>query len=222
VSALALLEDGFPHGTRDGYDAGCRGRICSGRDLFGRSCSEAAIAYRGDWTYQKRVDAGMSAAEIHALELAEAEEAKAARRAERKREAEAARAGAVSAAPRLSAVPTGSGKPAKAKGGRKASTREKPWTAAEKARVALLNASGWNDSRIARELGRPVSSTRAIRIGLGLERIAASGGVHVPITHGTPSGYARGCKGSECPATPSCGDVGRAYYRERWAKRRDS
>lgn len=71
MSSADLFEDGFPHGTKEGYDRGCRGHgSCPGVLDFGRSCNQASMSYAGDYTYKQRVDAGMGPAEIAELERA--------------------------------------------------------------------------------------------------------------------------------------------------------
>lgn len=69
MSSADLFEDGFPHGTKEGFDKGCRGHgSCPGVLDFGRSCSQASMSYAGDYTYKKRVDGGLSPARIAELE----------------------------------------------------------------------------------------------------------------------------------------------------------
>jgi hypothetical protein len=71
MSSADLFEDGFPHGTKEGYDKGCRGHgSCPGVLEFGRSCNQASMHYSGDYEYRKRVDAGLGPAEIAELERA--------------------------------------------------------------------------------------------------------------------------------------------------------
>lgn len=64
MSSMDLFEDGFPHSTPAGYEAGCRGSHCPGKDEHGFSCSEAHVRYAGDYGYRRRVDAGEGPAEI--------------------------------------------------------------------------------------------------------------------------------------------------------------
>lgn len=62
---LDILSD-IPHGTVDGYRAGCHGSAAScGADV---SCAVAFTRYQGDWGFRKRVDAGESPASIIAAE----------------------------------------------------------------------------------------------------------------------------------------------------------
>lgn len=200
--SVELLEDAFPHGTVEGHEAGCRGRICPGREAYGWSCAEAVLRFRGDWGFRKRVLAGMGPAEIAAEETevreAERRAAKAARRAER-----AARRPA-----RVARV--------KRERPRKTDRRVRAWTQEELVRIGELNAAGRNDSEIAREMGRAVSSVRERRVELGLRTAAAK----VGITHGTRGGYERGCRDG-CPAERSCADVAREYWREANRKYRE-
>lgn len=64
MSSADLFEDGFPHGTADGYDKGCRGAGCSAGIEHGLSCKTAKIKSRSDFQYQKLVKTGASVAEI--------------------------------------------------------------------------------------------------------------------------------------------------------------
>jgi hypothetical protein len=89
----------FPHGTPAGFDAGCRSAACSGAYLSGITCRDAKRRYVGDWTFRRRVDAGMTPRDIVQLEAAEAEAetlarvaARAAALAAAKAEAKAAKA----------------------------------------------------------------------------------------------------------------------------------
>jgi hypothetical protein len=67
VNAYDRAEDGFPHGTPDGYRAGCRGGVCPApmpcRDVYTRHC--------GDYGFRRRFDAGVPLAEIVAQDAAE-------------------------------------------------------------------------------------------------------------------------------------------------------
>lgn len=68
MSGADLFEDGFPHSTKEGYRAGCRGRACPGIEENGISCADAFARYQGDYGFRKKVDAGMSPSEIMAAE----------------------------------------------------------------------------------------------------------------------------------------------------------
>jgi len=59
MTAVDLLSDSFPHGTKEGYEQGCRGGWCPSKNAGGDSCVQASIRYRGDWEYRKAVDAGL-------------------------------------------------------------------------------------------------------------------------------------------------------------------
>ncbi|MDY7542626.1 MULTISPECIES: hypothetical protein [unclassified Cryobacterium] len=72
----------FPHGTPRGYDLGCHGRAACPGVI---TCTRARERYSGDYTYMKRVQAGLTPAEIVAVELADASAAKAARLAAKQR-----------------------------------------------------------------------------------------------------------------------------------------
>lgn len=64
MSSADLFEDGFPHGTADGYDKGCRGAACSAGIEHGLSCKTAKMKSRSDFQYQKLVKSGAGVAEI--------------------------------------------------------------------------------------------------------------------------------------------------------------
>jgi hypothetical protein len=82
VSALDLLVDGFPHGTKAGYDGGCRTANCPAP----LACRDFVRRYAGDFAFRRLIDAGMTAADVIALEHAEADTA-----AERQRAADVSR-----------------------------------------------------------------------------------------------------------------------------------
>ncbi|HQZ36114.1 MAG TPA: hypothetical protein PK020_16930 [Ilumatobacteraceae bacterium] len=63
MSTLDLLDDSFPHGTPTGYRQGCRTAACPAVI----PCRTVYTRYVGDFTFARRLDAGMSLAEI--LEL---------------------------------------------------------------------------------------------------------------------------------------------------------
>jgi hypothetical protein len=55
------MEDGFPHGTREGYQKGCHSKGACMGPLDGLpTCVEANMRYSSDYGYRKRVDAGDS------------------------------------------------------------------------------------------------------------------------------------------------------------------
>lgn len=63
MSAADRLEDGYPHGTVQGYRDGCRG-VCPAGTEHGLSCRKAATLSAGDYQYQKLVRRGATPAEI--------------------------------------------------------------------------------------------------------------------------------------------------------------
>lgn len=64
MSSADLLEDGFPHGTREGYANGCRSGACPAGIEHGLSCRRANMLASGDYRYQKLVRAGATPGEI--------------------------------------------------------------------------------------------------------------------------------------------------------------
>lgn len=71
TGASDRLADGFPHGTRAGYQAGCKGGgACPAGAEHGLSCRRANSLAAGDYQYQKLARTGAAPAEIaHALGL---------------------------------------------------------------------------------------------------------------------------------------------------------
>lgn len=65
---ITVLEDTFPHGTRDGYEQGCKGGHCPAGEAHGLSCQRAKQLAAGDYRYQKLTKRGLEPWEI-ALEL---------------------------------------------------------------------------------------------------------------------------------------------------------
>jgi len=68
VSGADRLEDGFAHGTVEGYQDGCRGGWCPAGEEHGLSCKRAKQLSAGDYRYQKLTRRGMSPFQI-SLEL---------------------------------------------------------------------------------------------------------------------------------------------------------
>lgn len=63
MTATDRLDDDFPHGTRLGFEKGCRGR-CPAGDEHGLSCKRAKMLAAGDYQYQKLFRRGATPAEI--------------------------------------------------------------------------------------------------------------------------------------------------------------
>ncbi|MEJ1087037.1 histone-like nucleoid-structuring protein Lsr2 [Microbacterium sp. Mu-80] len=65
MSSADLLEDGFPHGTPQGYDQGCHsaGGCPTGAE-YGLSCKTAKMRSRNDYQYQQLARSGATVAEI--------------------------------------------------------------------------------------------------------------------------------------------------------------
>lgn len=61
-----MLDESLPHGTREGYAAGCKGSHCPGTDRLGMTCRQASIRYASDLSYRRRVDGGLSVEAIWA------------------------------------------------------------------------------------------------------------------------------------------------------------
>lgn len=93
MSAFDLLDDTFPHGTPEGFRAGCRGSVCPAP----LSCRAVNTRYSGDFTFRRLIDSGMPLKEI--LERDAAERA-GIRERDRAAEREARRAAAPAPIPR--------------------------------------------------------------------------------------------------------------------------
>lgn len=77
MGAAEMLEDAFPHGTREGYEKGCRGSHCPAVEDGHLSCFQARTRYVSDFAYRRRVDAGMTLEELAAADEADAAEQRA-------------------------------------------------------------------------------------------------------------------------------------------------
>lgn len=64
MSSSDLFVDGFPHGTPQGYDDGCRGGACPAGVEYGLSCKTAKAKSRGDYQYQQLAKRGATVPEI--------------------------------------------------------------------------------------------------------------------------------------------------------------
>lgn len=60
MSTTDLFVDGYPHGTPQGYDDGCRGGACPTGVAYGLSCKIAKQKSSGDYQYQRLVKSGAS------------------------------------------------------------------------------------------------------------------------------------------------------------------
>jgi hypothetical protein len=76
MSSTDLFVDGYPHGTPQGYDDGCRGGACPTGVAYGLSCKIAKQKSSGDYQYQRLVKSGASIPSIaYALGLVGTESA---------------------------------------------------------------------------------------------------------------------------------------------------
>lgn len=64
MSAADRLEDGFPHGTVEGFTAGCKGGWCPEGNDHGLSCKKAKQLHAGDYRYQRLVKRGLTPGQI--------------------------------------------------------------------------------------------------------------------------------------------------------------
>jgi hypothetical protein len=66
----------IPHGTIEGYAAGCKGNICPGRQQFGWSCAETQMWFNGRAEWRAWINAGMTPLELMQQLAGEREDAK--------------------------------------------------------------------------------------------------------------------------------------------------
>ncbi|MFT4281205.1 hypothetical protein [Microbacterium sp.] len=64
MSGADRLEDGYPHGTVEGFDRGCRSGYCPAGNEHGLSCRRAKRLAAGDYRYSRLVKRGMTPGEI--------------------------------------------------------------------------------------------------------------------------------------------------------------
>lgn len=61
MSSTDTMTAEFPHGTKAGFEQGCKTNpMCSNDGITAQTCKEAAAHYRSDFQYKKLVDGGMS------------------------------------------------------------------------------------------------------------------------------------------------------------------
>ncbi len=58
MSSMDLYEDGFPHGTKEGFERGCRGGACPNKLEGEMICRDAAMRYARDYAYRRAIDNG--------------------------------------------------------------------------------------------------------------------------------------------------------------------
>jgi hypothetical protein len=60
MSSTDTMTAEFPHGTKDGFQQGCKTNpMCSNDGITAQTCKDAATHYRSDFRYKKLVDGGM-------------------------------------------------------------------------------------------------------------------------------------------------------------------
>jgi hypothetical protein len=183
VSALDLLVDGFPHGTKAGYDQGCKGAMCPAVI----QCRDARRRYLSDMDYRRMVDAGATAEEVLAADAASRERDKDEARASARAEREAQRPP----------------KPAREPKARRAAGQRVEWQHGTE--------NGYRRRGCRSDEQCPSTpSCRAVHAEAQRRRNAAN--QKPVVAHGTLAGYNAGCFKVDCPATPSCADVNLAHH----------
>lgn len=226
----ALFDPEFPHGTIQGFNDGCRGGQCPAV----MECRTVHMRYSGDYSFRKRIDAGMSVSEIVEIEAAAvaagAALVAAARRAERDAQRVAhPRAKRAIQKPRLDRPTREEREQARverlelrkverdAERVRKRVERE--------ALVAKRRAERALERKVEREQRAALTAEQRAqdRAAKAEERRAADAKRRAeralprtpkPIAHGSNAGFARGCRCEPCV------QAHRAYHREYSARRR--
>jgi hypothetical protein len=61
MNSTEPMTAGFPHGTKTGFEQGCKTNpMCSNDGITAQTCKDAATHYRSDFAYKKLVDGGMT------------------------------------------------------------------------------------------------------------------------------------------------------------------
>lgn len=71
MNADIITNTTYPHGTIEGFQDGCNTAHCPAEV----SCRTVHTRYAGDWTFRRHINAGMTPAEIVAIEQKQAQEA---------------------------------------------------------------------------------------------------------------------------------------------------
>lgn len=209
MSVFDLLADGFPHGTVEGFNQGCRGSQCPAVI----QCRVVQLRYAGDYGFRKRLDAGMSVDEIVAAERVDAAVAVERVRAVRVAQAVVERAPRVKVPRPVKPVTVELSKPLVPHGtdaGYWALNcfRERDCPASpscESAHLAVIPAPA---------PGSVLSEIVAERSQL-VDRLRTQAPREPkPLTHGTNAGYARGCR------CEPCHEAHKTYHRDYAAMRR--
>lgn len=201
-----MIRDIAVHGTPAGNRQGCKGRLeCDPDQPW--TCGDAMIRYRGDLTYRRRVDAGMTPQEIAAADRADVLADLMRRRNERRNAA------------------------------RKAAKTVKPKPAPREKRPARPHrrvAEHGTDSSYKRGCRGPEEATCPSVLAGGIscaqahrDAVAAwaAGRQARPVPahhHGTPYGYAIGCRTPDCPSTPTCTQARAAAETDRRRRKKNT
>ena len=189
MTAAITFTPNFPHATIQGYNLGCVGTICEGRDKFGWTCADANRRYVGDYQWRKWITDGLTPAQI--IDRLQVEQVAARERIA----AERVRVKAVQRKPARTHSHTG---PREEKHGTPQRYRQGCYSDCPNTEYTCSQASAQHakDRRRARGLKPRVYVT-------------------LPIVHGTPQGANKGCVSIEdCPADLSCIEARRKHQTE--------
>lgn len=204
-----MLES-FVHGTPAGWLAGCKGAGCVNHGTDLDTCARAWVRYQGDYSYRKRVDAGWSPERLREADLADVQAAVVVERAQRQALRELVREAKPAKVSRLRA-PTAPRQP-------KSPVVREP-KVPEHGTLAGYRAGCFTSACPASPTCEEVN---LVRIGLLKEKATMRRQKNpkpkqseLPAEHGTLTMHRRGCRGEDCPVSPSCAEVAKAFYSER-------
>jgi hypothetical protein len=192
MTAAIYFTPDFPHATLQGYEQGCTGQICEGRERFGWSCADTQRKYVGDYQWRKWLLADMTPVQI----MAELEAEK------------------VAARERVAAerVRVKASKPARARAHSHTGPRDEPHGTAQRYRQGCYTDCPNTEYTCSQASAQYAKDRRRAR---GLKPRVY---VTQPIVHGTASGAKKGCVSIEdCPAEISCVEARRKQQSE-WRK----
>lgn len=204
----------FAHGTPAGWDHGCRGANCANHGTELDTCERARTRYAGDYGYRKRIDAGWTTEQIHEADVAEAIAVAEVERRARVAVREAAR---TLPAPKPVRVPK--------ERALKEPREPKPVVERRPKEPEHGSMAGYRAGCFTAEMCSASPTCEEVnlaRLGLLAERRSARPAPksrpkqsELPAEHGTLTMHRRGCRGEDCPATPSCAEVAQEFYSTR-------
>lgn len=171
MSSLDLFEDGYPHGTVQGYQDGCRGSACPGAVEYGMSCRRANELRAGDYRYNRLVKEGKTPTQIAAIIDNTGPDAQQPTPTPKPAKRSPKSTAPTEEAPQPIVQQAATTEEPAAKAG-----RGNPVPDAVKDRIRELNGQGLSDSKIAVEVGVAQTTVSRIRRDMGIPAIRKFGG----------------------------------------------